>query len=567
MGGGYKTLNKPGSGRRKKSYFNRGRQTDKLSLGEVIDLIGSDGLKRDLLIEYLHIIQDKYTYLQARHLRALADLMKISMSEVYEVASFYAHFTILDDKDKAIPDITLRVCESLTCELFGANDLYNDLIGSGINARILKAPCMGRCDKAPVVEVKHHHVLSANKEKVINSINNKSFKPDIPNFITLEQYIIDGGYSLLKKIKDGAIKYEEVSQVFNKAGLRGLGGAGFPAYKKWSFVRSYEGPRLMCINADEGEPGTFKDKYYLEKDPHRFLEGCLVALNMVDAEKCYIYIRDEYPGIIKTIKEEIKKIENEKIIKIGLLEVRRGAGAYICGEESALIESVEGKRGIPRNRPPYVAQVGLFGKPTLVHNVETVYWIRQIYEKGSDWFSSYGRNGRTGLRSFSVSGFIKSPGVKLAPAGISVKELIEEYCDGMEEGHKFIGYLPGGASGGILPSNMDNIPLDFDTLQPYGCFIGSAAVIILSDKFDMKLVGINLMKFFEDESCGQCTPCRNGTSMAVKLMSRENWDLSLLKELADTMTSASICGLGQAASNPLISIMKHFPEYISNGEE
>tara|TARA_Y100001978_G_C23666637_1_gene421559 strand:- start:566 stop:1630 length:1065 start_codon:yes stop_codon:yes gene_type:complete len=351
-------------------------------------------------------------------------------------------------------------------------------------------------------------------------------------------------------------------EVFSESGLRGLGGAGFPAFKKWQFVKSYNGPRLMCINADEGEPGTFKDRYYLNKDPHRFLEGTLIAASLVGAEKCYIYIRDEYYGLIKLIEKEIKKLEEKNIITSSFLEIRRGAGAYICGEESALIESIEGKRGLPRNRPPYVAEVGLFGKPTLVHNVETVYWIREIFEKGGKWFSSHGRNGRKGLRTFSVSGFVKNPGIKLTDAGITINQLIKEHCGGMLDGHKFKGYLPGGASGGILPASLGDIPLDFDTLQEYDCFIGSAAVVVLSDKVDMKEIGLNLMKFFEDESCGQCTPCRNGTSMAVKLMKEKKWNVELLTQLSKTMNKASICGLGQAAPNPLQSIIRHFEKDI-----
>ena len=419
---------------------------------------------------------------------------------------------------------------------------------------------MGRCNLAPVVEVNHNHICNANLEKISNAIKTKDFSYKNDDFISLDDYRSNGGYDLFKKLQEGTVTFDQFIKCFSESELRGLGGAGFPAFKKWQFVKSYKGPRLMCINADEGEPGTFKDRFYLNKDPHRFLEGTLIAATLVEAETCYLYIRDEYYGLIKLIENEIKKLESLNIIKKDFLIIRRGAGAYICGEESALIESIEGKRGLPRNRPPYVAEVGLFGKPTLVHNVETVYWIREIFEKGGKWFSSHGRNGRKGLRTFSVSGNVKSPGIKLTDAGITINELIEEHCGGMLDGHKFKGYLPGGASGGILPASLGNIPLDFDTLQEYGCFIGSAAIVVLSDKVDIKSIGLNLMKFFEDESCGQCTPCRNGTSMAVKLMEQKDWDIKLLNKLSITMNKASICGLGQAAPNPLQCIIKYFEE-------
>ena len=422
---------------------------------------------------------------------------------------------------------------------------------------------MGRCNYAPVVEVNHNHLLNATEKSIEKALLNKDFSYYNEKFIDFDAYVSKGGYKLYNKIINNEVTFEKMTDIFSLSGLRGLGGAGFPAFKKWQFVKSYKGPRLMCINADEGEPGTFKDRYYLNKDPHRFLEGTLVAAKLVEAEKCYIYIRDEYYGLIKLIEKQINILENQKIIPKDYLLIRRGAGAYICGEESALIESIEGKRGLPRNRPPYVAEVGLFGRPTLVHNVETVYWIREIYEKGGEWFSSHGRNGRKGLRTFSVSGFVKKPGIKLTDAGITINELIEEHCGGMLDGHKFKGYLPGGASGGILPASLGDIPLDFDTLQEYDCFIGSAAVVVLSDKVNMKDIGLNLMRFFEDESCGQCTPCRNGTSMAVKLMKEKNWNVKLLTDLSKTMNKASICGLGQAAPNPLQSIIRYFKEDIN----
>ena len=556
-------INKKAPGRRNKVFFNKGRQIDKAALEDAEKLLENYlPLKKDMLIEYLHLFNDKYNGLYPKHLRALSELTKLSMSEIYEVASFYAHFHILNSDDVITPEVTIKVCDSITCAMNGAEKIYHTTKLKYKNYRVEKAPCMGRCNHAPVVEVNHNHIYNANSDKISNAINKKDFAYKNENFISFKQYFSNGGYQLLKKVESKKVSFNEMISVFSEAGLRGLGGAGFPAFKKWQFVKSYKGPRLMCINADEGEPGTFKDRYYLNKDPHRFLEGTLIAARLVEAEKCYIYIRDEYYGLIKLIESEIKLLEKNGIVPVDFLEIRRGAGAYICGEESALIESVEGKRGLPRNRPPYVAEVGLFGKPTLVHNVETVYWIREIFEKGGGWFSSYGRNGRSGLRTFSVSGFVKNPGIKLTDAGITVNQLIEEHCGGMLDGHKFKGYLPGGASGGILPARLGNIPLDFDTLQEYDCFIGSAAVVILSDKVDMREIGLNLMKFFEDESCGQCTPCRNGTSMAVKLMKEKSWNIQLLAKLSKTMNKASICGLGQAAPNPLQSIIKHFEKDV-----
>ena len=558
------TLNKRAPGRRKKVYFNKGRQVDKTSLDEAKTILNKFfPLQKDMLIEYLHLFNDKYNGLYARHLRALSELMKVSMAEVYEVASFYAHFHLVDGENITSPEITIKVCESITCAMHGADKIFTDAKSKYKDIRVEKAPCMGRCNYAPVVEVNHNHLLNATEKSIENALLNKDFSYYNEKFIDFDAYVSNGGYKLYNKIISNEVTFEKMTDIFSVSGLRGLGGAGFPAYKKWQFVKSYKGPRLMCINADEGEPGTFKDRYYLNKDPHRFLEGTLVAAKLVEAEKCYIYIRDEYYGLIKLIEKQINILENQKIIPKDYLLIRRGAGAYICGEESALIESIEGKRGLPRNRPPYVAEVGLFGRPTLVHNVETVYWIREIYEKGGEWFSSHGRNGRKGLRTFSVSGFVKKPGIKLTDAGITINELIEEHCGGMLDGHKFKGYLPGGASGGILPASLGDIPLDFDTLQEYDCFIGSAAIVVLSDKVNMKDIGLNLMRFFEDESCGQCTPCRNGTSMAVKLMKEKNWNVKLLTDLSKTMNKASICGLGQAAPNPLQSIIRHFKEDIN----
>ncbi|PPR31005.1 MAG: NADH-quinone oxidoreductase subunit F [Alphaproteobacteria bacterium MarineAlpha9_Bin2] len=554
---------KPGEGRRKKIAFDKGRQIDPDAVDELKNLLNNIEIRRDLLIEYLHIINDHFNRLHTRHLQALAEIMKISMAEIFEVASFYAHFTIIDDEDLEIPDITVRVCESITCNLFNSDQLYDDLVKiHGRKVRILKAPCMGMCDLAPALSVRQHQVGNATVSKVSNIIETHNLKPKISKYISFSKYQSNGGYELLNNFKSGVVSYVEISDCIKNSDLKGLGGAGFPAAKKWEFVRAYSGNKMMCINGDEGEPGTFKDKYYLDKDPHRFLEGTLIAAHAVNAEKCFIYMRDEYPANIHVLRAEIKALEKNKIIPKKFLEVRRGAGAYICGEESALIESVEGKKGLPRHRPPYVAEVGVFGRPTLVHNIETVYWIREIFEKGADWFLSHKRNGSSGLRSYSVSGYVNKPGVKLAPAGISLNQLIEEYCGGMLKGHKLKAYLPGGASGGILPSTLADLPLDFGTLEKHGCFIGSAAVIILSDKVSMKNVALNLMKFFEEESCGQCTPCRNGTAMAVELMKKNIWDLELLNEVSEVMTNASICGLGQAAANPLLGVIKHFSKEI-----
>ncbi len=557
------TLKKRGSGRRNKLYFNKGRQVDAIALDEAHLLLKKYyPLTKDMLIEYLHLFNDKYKGLYPKHLRALADLVKISMSEVYEVASFYAHFNILDADDEEVAPVTIKVCDSITCSMYNAESLYERTKFKHKGLRVEKAPCMGRCNYAPVVEVNHNHILKATTDKIQKAITNEDFSYKNEEYINLSDYLKTGGYDLYNRVCSKEVSFEDMTEVFSESGLRGLGGAGFPAYKKWQFVKSYKGPRLMCINADEGEPGTFKDRYYMNKDPHRFLEGTLIAASLVEADVCYLYIRDEYYGLIRLIEGEIKKLEEKDIVPKGFLKIRRGAGAYICGEESALIESIEGKRGLPRNRPPYVAEVGLFGRPTLVHNVETVFWIREIFEKGGKWFSSHGRNGRKGLRSFSVSGYVKNPGIKVTDAGITVNQLINEHCGGMLEGHNFKGYLPGGASGGILPAKLGDVPLDFDTLQEYDCFIGSAAVVILSDKVNMKEIGLNLMRFFEDESCGQCTPCRNGTSMAVKLMSEKKWNIDLLKRLSLTMNKASICGLGQAAPNPLQCIIKYFKEDV-----
>ena len=561
--GQVKRYSHPGSARRYARLQPKGRQVDIDALEEVQALLGERSRQRDLLIEHLHLIQDHYGCLSAKHLTALAHDMRLSLAEVYEVATFYAHFDIVKDGED-LPKITVRVCDSLTCEMMGAQKLLAELpsLLAG-KARVVRAPCMGRCDTAPVAEVGHHHIDHATSQTVAEAVDGGHLHPEIPAYADFDAYSAEGGYERLRQCMDGKHKVDDVIEQLESSALRGLGGAGFPTGRKWRIVRGYPGPRLMAVNADEGEPGTFKDRYYLERDPHRFLEGMLIAAWAVDAEAIYIYLRDEYPAIRALLLEEMPKLETAGLFVNRKVYLRRGAGAYICGEESAMIESIEGKRGLPRHRPPYVAEVGLFGRPTLVQNVETLYWVRDIIDKGADWFANQGRNGGKGLRSYSVSGRVKQPGVKLAPAGVTVRELIEEFSGGMQDGHEFKGYLPGGASGGILPASMGDLPLEFGTLDKHGCFVGSHAVIILSDQDSAKDAALNLMRFFEDESCGQCTPCRVGTEKAVKLMAQSTWDQSLLEELSCAMTDASICGLGQAASNPLRCVLKHFHQDLS----
>jgi NADH:ubiquinone oxidoreductase subunit F (NADH-binding)/NADH:ubiquinone oxidoreductase subunit E len=554
----------PGSGRRRSPAFHKGRQLDPAAHAEMAALLGRRPRDRDLLIEHLHLVQDTYGCLSALHLQALAVEMRLSMAEVYEVASFYAHFDIVLDGETPPPPVTVRVCDSLTCAFSGGDQLLESLpaaLGTGV--RVVRAPCMGRCDTAPVAEVGHRHVDYADADSIAAIVQSGRHHPEVPEHLRFDAYVKDGGYTLLRNCLDGARSADDVVKSMEDSSLRGLGGAGFPAGRKWHFVRQEAGPRLMAVNADEGEPGTFKDRYHLERDPHRFLEGMLIAAWAVDAEAIYIYLRDEYPAIREILIEALAELERAGLNGDRAIHLRRGAGAYICGEESAMIESIEGKRGLPRHKPPYPSQVGLFGRPTLVHNVETLYWVRDILEKGPGWFSGEGRNGRQGRRSFSVSGRVRQPGVKFAPAGITAQQLIDEYCGGMAEGHTFKAYLPGGASGGILPASMADIPLDFDTLEEHGGFIGSAAVVVLSDKDSVRDAALNLMRFFEDESCGQCTPCRVGTEKAVQLMSQPAWDEDLLAELSAAMASASICGLGQAAPNPLLCLLRYFPEELS----
>ncbi|MCM5681925.1 NAD(P)H-dependent oxidoreductase subunit E [Schlegelella sp. S2-27] len=552
--------------RERKRQGPKGRRVDPGALEQVRQLLGDAPRRRDLLIEHLHKIQDRYGHLSAAHLAALAQEMRLAQTEVYEVASFYHHFDIVKEGETPPPALTVRVCDGLACEMAGARDLLQRLPALlGRDVRVIAAPCIGRCEQAPAVAVGQVPVPRASCEAVAaRAAAPTHARQGTEDAIGHDRYCAEGGYALLRDCMSGARDVESVIRTLEDSGLRGLGGAGFPAGRKWRIVRAEPGPRLMAVNIDEGEPGTFKDRVLLERDPHRFLEGMLIAAWAVGVERVYIYLRDEYHGCRALLEQELANLKaNPPVAGMPEIELRRGAGAYICGEESAMIESIEGKRGMPRLRPPYVAQVGLFGRPTLEHNFETLYWVRELIEKGGAWFASHGRNGRHGLRSFSVSGRVKQPGVKLAPAGITIRELIDEYCGGMQEGHTFYAYLPGGASGGILPATMGDIPLDFDTLQPYGCFIGSAAVMVLSDHDTAVDAARNMMRFFKHESCGQCTPCRNGTAKASALIEQPRWDVDLLADLSAVMRDASICGLGQAAPNPIDCVVKYFPDELA----
>jgi NADH:ubiquinone oxidoreductase subunit F (NADH-binding)/NADH:ubiquinone oxidoreductase subunit E len=554
--------------RERKRQASRGRRVDPSALEEVRKLLGDEPRRPDLLIEHLHRINDRYGRLSSRHLAALAQEMKLAQTEVYEVASFYHHFEIVKDDQEGLQHIaplTVRVCDGIACELAGAQDLLSRLPSIlGTDVRVVAAPCIGRCEKAPAVLVHQFPVDHATGDTVREALEQNKTVDEPVNYLGYDAYRADGGYALLKECLSGERDIESVIVAMESAGLRGLGGAGFPAGRKWRIVRAEAGPRLMAVNIDEGEPGTFKDRTFLETDPHRFLEGMLIAAWAVGIDEIYIYLRDEYHGCRALLQNELDRLLADPFFaSLPKIHLRRGAGAYICGEESAMIESIEGKRGMPRLRPPYVAQVGLFGRPTLEHNFETLFWVREIIEKGGEWFASHGRNGRKGLRSFSVSGRVRNPGVKVAPAGITIQQLIDEYCGGMAEGHTFYAYLPGGASGGILPATMNAIPLDFDTLQPYGCFIGSAAIVILSDNDSAVGAAQNLMRFFKHESCGQCTPCRVGTAKALALIEQPKWDVELLADLSNVMRDASICGLGQAAPNPVDCVVKYFPHELT----
>ncbi len=551
--------------KRKKRREGKGRPVDPAALAQVRELLGDEPRRRDLLIEHLHKIQDRYHCISAEHIVALADEMRLAPAEVFEVATFYHHFDVVKEGDTRPPAITIRVCESLSCELAGANSLLALLAdGSyGAGVRVLTAPCVGRCEVAPVAVVNQHVIGHATVADVDDCLERGAVEADVGGYVDHTRYVREGGYALARSCLAGRRDVDETIAALEHSGLRGLGGAGFPTGRKWKIVRGEPAPRLMAVNIDEGEPGTFKDRWYLERDPHRFLEGVLIAAWAVGISEVYIYLRDEYAHVRTILTRELERLRANAPVPLPDIHLRRGAGAYICGEESAMIESLEGKKGMPRLRPPFVAQVGLFGRPTLEHNMETLYWIREILERGPQWFAAHGRNSRNGLRSFSVSGRVRRPGVHVAPAGITVRELISEFAGGMLPGHTFYGYFPGGASGGVLPAAMGDIPLDFDTLNPYGCFIGSAAIIVLSDHDTARAAARNMLRFFRDESCGQCTPCRVGTAKAVALMEGETWDKPLLDDLAKVMVDASICGLGQAAPNPFLCAMKYFPEEFS----
>ncbi|MCR9257468.1 MAG: NAD(P)H-dependent oxidoreductase subunit E [Alphaproteobacteria bacterium] len=562
--GGHRRDGRDGEeGRKRARNFTKGRQVSPAALAQIRGILGDAPRRRDLLIEYLHNLQDRFGHLSADHLAALAQDMRLPMAEVYEVATFYAHFDVVKEGERPPAATTIRVCESLSCQLAGAEALHRALAeNADADVRVVKAPCMGACDQAPAVAVGHHQVFQATAESVLADVARKvsGESHPLPAYQDLDGYRAEGGYTVLQEVLSGERTSDGVLDDIDLAGLRGLGGAGFPTGRKWRIVRDQHGEKIMAINADEGEVGTFKDRRFLEDTPHKMLEGILIGAHVVGAKDAYIYLRDEYPEAHTILTRELAKLSGTGLADHCAIHLRRGAGAYICGEESAMIESLEGKRGLPRHRPPYVAQIGLFGRPTLVNNVETLSWIPTILAKGGHWFADQGRRGKKGLRSFSVSGRVKNPGVKLTPAGITVRELIDEFCGGMADGHSFKGYLPGGASGGILPAHMDDLILDFGELEHLGSFVGSHAVVILSDQDSIRDAALNLMRFFEDESCGQCTPCRVGTEKAVKLMRERDWDTELLQELAQVMRDASICGLGQAAPNPLLSCIKWFPE-------
>ena len=551
------------SGRGKGRKTPKGRQVSVEGLAEIQALLGDRPRRRDLLIEHLHLVQDTHGHISADHIAALAEEMRLAQTEIYEVATFYAHFDVVADDEAPPPALTIRVCDSLSCEMAGAQALMDALKKrvDPADIRVVRAPCMGRCDTAPVVEVGHRHIDHADAEDVVRfAKSGEDRHAIIPHFEKLEAYRDDGGYRRLAELRAGG-DWEAVQQSLLDSGLRGLGGAGFPSGRKWGFVRAEAGTRYLAVNGDEGEPGTFKDRYYLEREPHVFLEGMLIAAWAVEAEKCFIYMRDEYPAVLHILNSEIGALEAAGIVEPGYIDLRRGAGAYICGEESAMIESIEGKRGLPRHRPPFVAQKGIFDRPTLVHNVETLYWVTKVVRGGPEVLNTHEKNGRTGLRSYSVSGRVRHPGVKLLPAGSTITDIIEA-CGGMEDGHAFYAYQPGGPSSGLLPASMNDIPLDFDTLQPHGSFIGSAAVVVLSDQDSARDAALNMLRFFEDESCGQCTPCRAGCEKAVKLMQEDTWDQALLEDLCQVMGDASICGLGQAAPNPIRLVMKHFGDEV-----
>ncbi|HYG90685.1 MAG TPA: NADH-ubiquinone oxidoreductase-F iron-sulfur binding region domain-containing protein [Azospirillum sp.] len=556
---------RPQTGRRRSAAQPKGRQVDPSAVDEVRALLGSDPRRRDWLLEFLHRIQDRYGCLHTRHLAALAHEMRLAQTEVFEVASFYAHFSIVREGEPPLPPVAVHVCDGIACSMAGAEDLVRALAGRlGLGARIVRAPCMGGCDRAPSVSVTTSHtpIEPADADTVLAALNG-SYQGRVPTPRRFAEYRAQGGYTLLADCLEGRRTPDDVLAALEGSTLRGMGGAGFPTGRKWKLVRSEPAPRYLVVNADEGEPGTFKDRYYLETDPNRFLEGMLVAAWVVEAVEVHLYLRDEYPQARDILLEEISSLEAANLAPPGYIRMHRGAGAYICGEESSMLESIEGKRPLPRHKPPFPAQVGLFGRPTLINNIETLYWVVDILERGVEWWNAQGRQGRQGLRTYSVSGRVRLPGPKVAPAGITARELIDEFCGGMAEGHEFKAYLPGGASGGLLPASMADLPLDFGTLEKHGCFIGSAAVVVLSDKDDLRQVALNLLRFFRDESCGQCTPCRVGTEKAVLLLENDPRNHAAFEALTRVMVDASICGLGQAAMNPVQSILRHFPEELS----
>jgi len=560
-------VHRPRKGKKYPPKHPKGRQVDGASLGAVQAALGDVAHTRDLLIENLHVLQDTFGGLYRSHLVALADIMNLAMAEVYEVATFYAHFHILDDHD-APADITVRICNGPACQMADAKDILHTIIAkTGDNIRVVPAPCVGRCDTAPVAEVGHNHITSATTDSVLGAIANNDTHAIASEGRSLSTYRQDGGYRVLQSCLSGDLSFEDILKTLETSGLRGMGGAGFPSGLKWKFVRAEQGPRFIAVNADEGEPGTFKDRHILSTQPHRVLEGALIAAWAMEAGDVYIYLRDEYPDIRLSLQHAIADVQNTKLGQHTKIHLRRGAGAYICGEESAMLESIEGKRGIPRQKPPFPSQVGLFGQPTLIHNVETLYWVPEILDKGADWFANSGKPGHKGLKHFSVSGRVKNPGVKQAPAGTTLRELIDDHCGGMADGHRLKGYMPGGASGGILPASLDDVPLDFGQLEQYGCFVGSSAVVVLSDQDNIATLAREQMEFFEDESCGQCTPCRIGTEKAAALMKSEAWDVEVLSNLCDAMADASICGLGQAAPNPLRSVIRHFPDDVPGAKK
>ncbi|HUG39182.1 MAG TPA: NAD(P)H-dependent oxidoreductase subunit E [Longimicrobiales bacterium] len=540
----------------------KGRTLAPDALREVRELLGEAPRRRDLLIEHLHRIQDARGHLSDDHLLALAREMGLTAAEVYEVATFYHHFDVVKDGAAPPAALTIRVCDSIACEMAGSRAVLESLRERlGDRVRVLAAPCIGRCDSAPAAFVGWRAVDRATVEQVEGVVLEGRTGPELPDYRDGAAYRQAGGYAMLEECLDGRRGVEQVMGAVDASGLKGLGGAGFPASRKWGFVRKEPKPRLMVVNADEGEPGTFKDRFLLETDPHAVLEGMLIAAWAVEASAVYFYLRDEYPACRAILERELESLRSDPPGPLPEIHLRRGAGAYICGEESALIESLEGKRGEPRLRPPFPAQRGVFGRPTLVHNVETLYWLPEILRRGGEWFAGTGREGHPGQRYFSVSGRVARPGVYLAPNGVTVRELIER-AGGMPEGHAFYAYLPGGASGGILPASLGDLPLDFGgALGEYGCFVGSGAIVVLSDRDRARDAALNLMRFFAHESCGKCTPCRVGTAKAVELM-RDGWDRALLAELGAAMADASICGLGQAAPNPLRTVMEHFPEEL-----